>query len=198
MISQPAVGRGRCASTCWIPRLASYKEAVFQPRTMVGSNEYLYALSRRHPEAVRWAPQPTCTAHPLRVCGRGRGVASQCVSPGGGPRRCRRAAGVALRAPRGVLARQQAHPAAPVLQVRACACACALGRPDHTRPRAWRVRVRRKSRPPPRFVCCTRVCARVCAVGKVTLLRQAAIHRCVQAHALSHTHTAHSTQQRGP
>ena len=54
-VSAPALGRGGAASCCWIPRPRSFGEAVELdlPRTYVGVNEYLYALSRRHPQAVR-------------------------------------------------------------------------------------------------------------------------------------------------
>ena len=54
-VAAPALGRGGAASCCWIPRPRSFGEAVELelPRTYVGVNEYLYALSRRHPQAVR-------------------------------------------------------------------------------------------------------------------------------------------------
>ena len=148
---------------------------------------------------MRWAPQPTCTAHPLRVCGHGRGVASQCVYSAS---RLVAARGAAAAQPAWHYAHLEASsPASKRIKLRLC-CKCGRVRVlprwvDPTthglEPGAFECRVRRKSRPPPRFVCCTRVCARVCAVGKVTLLRQAAIHRCVQAHALSHTHSTQHT-----
>ena len=45
---------------CWIPRPRSFGDAVQLdlPRSAVGVNEYIYALSLRHPEAVRCAAGP--------------------------------------------------------------------------------------------------------------------------------------------
>ena len=45
------------ASACWIPRPPAFGTAVELdlPRSAVGINEYIYALSLRHPEAVRCA-----------------------------------------------------------------------------------------------------------------------------------------------
>ena len=50
----PAIGRGGVATCDWVPRPPRSTE-VFEPdvpRSKVGVNEYLYALSRRHPAAV--------------------------------------------------------------------------------------------------------------------------------------------------
>ena len=69
---------------CWIPRPAAFGAAVQLdlPRSAVGVNEYIYALSLRHPEAVRCAagpPSPThlrrqrrpcCTLLTARACAR--------------------------------------------------------------------------------------------------------------------------------
>ena len=62
-IRAPALGRAGQASYCWIPRPAPYGDAVecSPPRSAVGINEYIYALSQRHPAAVRcarWPPPP--------------------------------------------------------------------------------------------------------------------------------------------
>ena len=50
---------------CWIPRPKSYGAAVQLdlPRSAVGVNEYIYALSLRHPEAVRCAAGPPSPTH---------------------------------------------------------------------------------------------------------------------------------------
>ena len=50
----PAIGRGGAATCDWVPRPPRSTE-VFEPdvpRSKVGFNEYMYALSRRHPAAV--------------------------------------------------------------------------------------------------------------------------------------------------
>ena len=65
---------------CWIPRPKSYGAAVQLdlPRSAVGVNEYIYALSLRHPEAVRCAAGPPSPTH-LRRDGGGR--AALCSQP---------------------------------------------------------------------------------------------------------------------
>ena len=56
-LTAPAVGRGGSAAACWIPRPKAFGEAVELdlPRSAVGVHEYLYALSLRHPDAVKCA-----------------------------------------------------------------------------------------------------------------------------------------------
>ena len=56
-LAAPAVGRGGSATACWIPRPKAFGEAVELdlPRSAVGVHEYLYALSLRHPDAVKCA-----------------------------------------------------------------------------------------------------------------------------------------------
>ena len=54
-IAASALGRGGTSSHCWLPRPKSYSKAVKLevPRTGSGLNEYYYALSLRHPHAIR-------------------------------------------------------------------------------------------------------------------------------------------------
>jgi len=71
-IRAPAVGRSGEATYCWIPRPALYGDAVecSPPRSAVGINEYIYALSQRHPDAVRCAndrPSPPTRESPSRL-----------------------------------------------------------------------------------------------------------------------------------
>ena len=68
-ISAPALGRGGAASCCWVPRPPSYG-AAFEPevpRSWTGINEYLYALSLRHPAAVRCATASHPAGHRPRA-----------------------------------------------------------------------------------------------------------------------------------
>ena len=68
-VAAPALGRGGSGSVTWLPRPTSYSATVQLdvPRLAVGVNEYLYALSLRHPEAVRCG-SPRCKHSLLRPC----------------------------------------------------------------------------------------------------------------------------------
>ena len=57
VIRHSRLGRTGSSSAVWIPRPKRYGPEVELdlPRSAVGINEYIYALSLRHPEAVRYA-----------------------------------------------------------------------------------------------------------------------------------------------